>query len=900
MVYLVRIDISVVAVMLKAQFSGCGKSVMANFLSQNAQTPLAFAHFFRSSTNRGPTMTVSLAASILAQVLEENTIRKSSNFPQIVQHVVPLLDRFDSCDTCSFERLWPHLEYIFALLQDFTLLIDALDECSDAKYLPILLKRLNALSNFSNSRVILISRYSGENEAHLPHSIHLSMDEDTISPDIIHFIRKEIDRTPKLAPQRRDIISKVGADAQGMFLWAKLMMQYLKGAATPRLQRTRLDRFPSGLNAVYEQLIMEKGDLLEADELTIRKEIFLLLTAVVRPLPASEISTALALKSTAHPSHDNMLIDPENEILRLCWPLVMIKDKHVQLIHFSVREFLFSHAKTITKTNLRLRLKDSHRYMAQKCLNQLGQPSFASLETVAPLLRRNVCPEVDTNALKTPIPKVEILHEYACLYWHVHVVASAPDENLATQVSQFLRGKSFIAWAELLFHLKSGSDMAPVLAVRAELLSWHSLTPLNIRALIQMHTFFVDSYESVIKDLTFSSTDGVLPYLLLHRLGMYLNLAAEQRDRVYQITRTIMEGTETALGPRHPFTLRSVVEFAIEKINHLEYDESKALLWKVYEIQSEDLGVDVYDSFYTLSNYAYVSYYQLKLEKSVTLQEQASAGLLRTRGSTNKLYVKSRLYLGWCLEAQGHLDCALAIYENIWKQWATLYSPDNTLAMMAQISLSAVHRKKRNFKEAIEHGTEVFTNRQRVFGDGNDIIVDTALNLVILYRDSGSYNDARAMLDLAISLGRDRQSFYRICLIERLKACLQMDTGDSETASKILENLLHKASEDNLPNNRELLWARLSLADLLRSQGKNDEALRYFSDLVYPEAESEHYLGDFGDLGALHQLAIAEISTRCIMDNNIKEAHRILRLNGLRWGRDKDYWIPWGGPIPSI
>jgi len=167
MVYLVRIDISVVVVKLKALFSGCGKSVMANFLSQNAQTPLVFTHFFRSSTNRGPAITVSLAASMLAQVLEENTIRKSSNFPQIVQHVAPLLNRFDSCDKCSFERLWSHLQYIFSILQNFTLLIDALDECSDSNYLLMLLKRLSALRNFSNGRVIFISRYNGEYETHI-------------------------------------------------------------------------------------------------------------------------------------------------------------------------------------------------------------------------------------------------------------------------------------------------------------------------------------------------------------------------------------------------------------------------------------------------------------------------------------------------------------------------------------------------------------------------------------------------------------------------------------------------------------------------------------------------------------------------------------------------------------
>ena len=804
--------------------------------------------------------------------------------------MVPLSEQFSSYEECPFSRLWSALEPIFAKLPSFTLLVDGLDECSDKGQFSLLLRRLDSLSKLSGKKVIILSRYNKDYEKYMQQPCHISMDEDIVSLDIVHFVDKELNRTPRLASLKDDIMSKVLKEAQGMFLWTRMMIEYMKQAITLGDQRTRLSRFPIGLSAVYQQFITETADTLDFDELKIRKEIFLLLTATFRPLLVDEISLVIAMRSTATPSYDDTLREPEKEILRLCWPLVMIKGKHVQLIHASVAEFLTSYVKTAERGSLRIKPEDSHSYMARKCLNVLHQTSLSSSKTVLSLLQHNVCPTRDSNALI--LPETPALYEYASLFWHVHVMASTPEKSLAYLVNQFLKSQEFITWAEFLFGLKSGFDMFPVLSVKAQLLSWHCTIPYDLRPLVEMRDYFVGPYDAACSMAEKSSNDQLLQCLLLHRLASYLNLAAVEDNRFFVIRRMITELARETLGSLHPFTLRTAVDFGISKLLKFEYGESAALLEKVHSTQHKVLGIDVYDSFYAMSYYAFAQYHQTNFKDSAMLQEYAAAGLLRTLGPTNKDYLKSRLFLANALEAQGNLGRALEIYEHIWKLWSTLYSSDAGLAMMSQVGLASVHRKMRNFDEAEKHLIEALANRQRVFGEGNRLTVDTILHLVFLYQDMERYDHARGMLSLAIDLGAYRQHFIRVAQVEHLKSCLDITEGHRNAAVKRLQKQLHDATLRKEPNNRGLLGARVTLADLFHEQGKPDEARQLFIGLAEP-------IGGRLDEESF-QLAIVEKATRLFMTNDIEHAEAMLSDNGLCWKRKEDLWIPCDGQFAGI
>lgn len=126
-----------------------------------------------------------------------------------------------------------------------------------------------------------------------------------------------------------------------------------------------------------------------------------------------------------------------------------------------------------------------------------------------------------------------------------------------------------------------------------------------------------------------------------------------------------------------------------------------------------------------------------------------------------------------------------------------------------------------------------------------------------------------------------------------------------------MERLLNEATSDGRDeNNRELLWVRVTLADVLRYHDKDDEALMLFSDLVAPRASvsllpatqpanEDHYfpsdLMDEPEPPA--QLTLAETAVRLVKDAMPDEADELLREAGLQWRRKKDFWVLEGGPL---
>jgi len=907
--------------------TGCGKTVIASYLDQNAPTRLVFSHSYALSGSQEHPAKLSLAASVLGQVLEAEVQGAAASLQ-------PLTEKFTSCLRCHPSRLLDQLvSTLAAIPEDFTLLVDGLDECRDVEDLHATLQHLAELSAASrNARVVLVSRYKEDFRALLHDAFHLPIDQRVVASDITRFIHKEIDRNPKLVPLRHDIFNKVETEAQGMFLWARMMIDYIKTAGTPRRQRERLKAFPIGLSAAYGRYLTEKGAELEEHQLRLRRNIFSLLIAAERPLSIDEIATAVALRPAEELSTDDILLQPEKDIMEICWPLVQAQDGQLRLIHASVREFLLSNppAAGVPKTSLRITLGDAHKYMARVCLNQLSQPRFASVENIACLLLTNVCSELQPNTSTSPIAPRSTLYEYACLHWHHHVSSSPVDISLADQVNHFLHSStSFISWAETRFQLRPGNDLSPVLWARAALLAWQALGGPSIRTRILLDDFFTAPYEQALQKIhshpphphlpdTTTTTTTTMHILLLHRLGLFLNLASSQLKKRFSIAKQVASGAEATLGPHHPFTLRSLSALGLEMINRHQFSAAETLLHHTYTTQLAS-GL-LPECYITLSYCALAMYHQLKLPTSTRLHEDACAGLLHTLGPASKKYAKGMLFLAWALEAQGALDRALDMYEMIWKQWAATYTPDEPLGMMAQAGLVTASRKKGCFGEAMRHGAEVLANRQHAYGGGNRVTVDIALNMAIVCREAGGRDQARAYLDLAVAglegiggdgdgdgedVGNAESRFVRVCLARRIEASLLVagGGGDGEgergSAVGILRDVMRGAKVNAVVDNRELLLVRLELAELLRREGKTDEALECFAGLVTPLVD-EGIVGCLGQKSHSTMLEVAEMALRSIMNNDLDSAHATLAADGLCWERDSAYWIPEGGPFAGI
>ena len=884
---------------------GCGKSVMARYLAANATTSIVLTHFFQSSVDRNSSRATPLVISILSQILKSNIARSQSDLEQVRTKVVPLLDHFSCGQDCPFMRLWPVLESILSSMPDYTLIIDALDECNDPENNDSLIKRLRLLGSKTNSRVIILSRFHAKFEAPLGECVKLAMDSSAVSADIMHFARQEISRNCRLQTLQTRILAKIEDSSQGMFLWAKLMLDDLSGARNINSQAHRLAGFPRGLECVYTEYLRKGTETMQPDEIGLRREILAILVGAVRPLTVDELSWAIALQPSRQLDENDMLFDPKHEILRLCWPLATANGDFVQLTHTSVKEFLLYPSDTVTETQGRLGLtfQESNAYLAQKCLSKLSQEECGALHSIGALIHRNAFSSTAIGAENFECYKTTAFYEYASLSWHLHLTSvQEPSFDLLIQLRDFLQSNYFVYWAEVMYELKSQVDMGPVLEVRALIQSWLARLPSGFSQSALAESYFSAPYESVHQQYESSGEyDKNLPFLCLFRLGEYANLG-ESPDKSYRIYRLLAHGLEDRLGAEHPMTMKATYHLARELLTQGDIAKGEHLLSINIEMQYRLLGPDHPDYVMSLEYLSYAQWHLNRFEESAQGQAEAQARLQRLWGPLKKEALKSKLFLGYALEAQRKLEEALHIFDDIWKTWLPVMGPDNPLALMAQCSIGAIYRKQRLYAKAEQHLSENLAARQRVLPLNVAINIDSGLQLALVYRETRCTDKAESLLDLVSSLGDLERWFERVCQISHVRALLCVDRGKAEDAVEILRSILAVArSKGREANNRELLWVRLTLADLLRLQSCHDEALSLFQNLVRPQGvEASGLLASEANSESQSQLQIAEQGLRLIRIADIKSAENLLKESKLEWIRPQDFWMIFGGePIDT-
>ncbi|KAJ9602192.1 hypothetical protein H2200_013312 [Cladophialophora chaetospira] len=186
-------------------------------------------------------------------------------------------------------------------------------------------------------------------------------------------------------------------------------------------------------------------------------------------------------------------------------------------------------------------------------------------------------------------------------------------------------------------------------------------------------------------------------------------------------------------------------------------------------------------------------------------------------------------------------------------------------------------------------------------------VTDEGLQLAARYRELQAYDEAMKILEQMGNSTVFEGDFERKCELEHLSALVAFDLGDYTTGRDMLVRLIEKSvGATREDNNRELLWARVNLADALRWHGEAYSAPSLFAELVKPvrtTSESrpsalplEH------EAEPAQQLDVAEQAVRLMKDSKALAAARLLKDNHLQWVRLKDFWtrkeVPFIGYTP--
>jgi tetratricopeptide (TPR) repeat protein len=530
----------------------------------------------------------------------------------------------------------------------------------------------------------------------------------------------------------------------------------------------------------------------------------------------------------------------------------------------------------------------SENYAAQKYFILLSDAILKSQDTAEELLFGNTYSNGEQAILLPPG------YDDAAWVWPDILTESRGLNAKTLKLAQdFLHGIEFVSWGELI--TRKSNDNSRFAKVTASLSAWHSDLPPESKAIIQVNDFFKGPYQNLSSSYR---DDQTLRWICQSRLADYFTVVANA-DEAYECRTKAWVGLTNLKGKEDPLTLQAASKLNLHYIINRDMKRAEEEYLETSRLQFKVLGKTKPDYLQSLHHAAAAQYYMTKYILSIEIQDEAASGLLEIQGPDSLSYLKCVLFKSYALARLGRLHEANDLLKDVFESRSKLHGPENAMALMAQVALAEVQRKLGQLKEAERNLTQAYEVRMKVWGISPFSSIDTVIHLIILCREQGKPEEAWKHIKFVSQPGILEQYFERLCQVTHLEALLLIDAGKSGEATDVLRAILHRGyKKGRESNNRSLLWVRLTLSTILREEGKNNEVLGLFEDIVvstkHEESDSAPSLD--GEPQSPKVLDLAEKALRLVRDRMESEAEALLREYELMWKRENDFWIPSGGP----
>lgn len=425
------------------------------------------SHLYWICGNAGMGKTV-LCASIIQEVLEEDDIEKGDKTPSTPP--VLLYFFFDKNDDSRNSMLHMYRTFLFQLLanprsatsalgilepayrnsikygrgkavwsdglpdllthileqsqrQRFLVLLDGVDECTDPN--PWFRGFVNTFRNLDNCWTLVLSRYQPEIRDVLSGNPMLKMTSALTRPDVDKYLSRSIHCVPGEGPQvNRYLLSRLSSDADGLFLWASLAVEQLKGAVSPSDISAMVSSVPEKLGMVYDRALRS---IMEAGPPSRVRLVRALLSRVLcspRPLTWRELQHSLSVEPGVPEDEPNVWEGKRpflDAVLKLCPPFIEYSSESetFRAHHLSVHQYLMVQNEQEDTTGMKIFAPLAHRDLAKVCLAYLSQP----------MLQDNLCSTFDSSDYP--------LSPYATKYLCYHIKNASPDAQLCQRAAKF-------------------------------------------------------------------------------------------------------------------------------------------------------------------------------------------------------------------------------------------------------------------------------------------------------------------------------------------------------------------------------------------------------------------------------------------------------------------------------
>jgi Cdc6-like AAA superfamily ATPase len=409
---------------------GAGKTVLTSIVVDHLEQScrrenIAVAYIYCSYKEQERQTDANLIASLLQQLVQRN--------PFIPDEISSLYHHHIKKQTRPTLGEWSKLlESEIRRLSKVFIVIDALDECSDATRESFLaeIRKLSSIHLLITSRHISTIEREFEKKA----SVEIRASDSDVRRYLEGRIEKEcrLARHVKADPTLKEtIINTIVENSKGMFLLAQLHMDSLTTKQNRKAIRLGLNTLPKGLDDVYQEALLRIESQHE-DDAKLAKQILSWISFGIRPLTVTEIRHALAVEPGDTDLDEETLLD-EDFLVSVCAGLVTIDQESgtIRLVHYTVQEFF-------ERTRI-ARFPDAHTNIATTCLVYLSFDVFAD----GPC--RSDC-EMEIRMRKYPFL------EYAAQYWGDHTRGDR-EETMKELILKFLDHNLKLMCANQVMHL---------------------------------------------------------------------------------------------------------------------------------------------------------------------------------------------------------------------------------------------------------------------------------------------------------------------------------------------------------------------------------------------------------------------------------------------------------------
>lgn len=373
--------------------------------------------FFRHANvaNRTPKQMV---RDWISQFLEHSTLLQS--------HLKDLRERRAGQEDATFQELWDCLCSAAMSVRKIYCVADALDEMEVGNnwILPKLVEL--GRQKPSTVKIITTSRQSPHIESVLkiPLIVPIDLSRARVDDDIATYIDHQISKRLTLAISPRDsqlIKSLVQSKANGLFLYARLMMdEILPNAGSVDIE-TLLNGLPTGVDDMYTTLLKEHS-LRSGVSHELQVLILQWITHASRPLRLLEV--AELIRSVPLGYKLGGVQEIKNVVRSACGPLLSIlPDETLQVIHHSFTEFLVSPFRICsdgaTTGYTPFFSEDINRAAAITCIEYIIQCASSQQRDEADRMKKPSIRDVSSHVCDQSFLEYPLL-QYAVSNWMVH------------------------------------------------------------------------------------------------------------------------------------------------------------------------------------------------------------------------------------------------------------------------------------------------------------------------------------------------------------------------------------------------------------------------------------------------------------------------------------------------